>query len=159
MENKDEEIETLDFEADEKVSNQIDEMLDFIDLSETTDSSKEDEKELEKLLESTDKSDVKVEIDASREKLDEYKPSIKDFNIKSAKTRKIVKKAMLYVIIVMLLGFEFFINKTGEVLNNLKVYASNNQPIRIVQNNKYGYIDYTGNKIVNPKYSYGENFI
>lgn len=173
-ENKDDEIETLsfddssfsgdtvemlDFEADKKVSNEIDEMLDFIDLSDTKGTSEEDEKELEKLLENTDKSDVKVEIDASKERLDEYKPSIKDFNIKSAKTRKIVKKAMLYVIIVMLLGFEFFINKTGEVLNNLKVYASNNQPIRIIQNNKYGYIDYTGNKIVNPKYSYGESFI
>ena len=59
----------------------------------------------------------------------------------------------------MLLGFEFFINKTGEALNDLIVYASDNQPIRIVQNDKYGYIDYTGDKIVNPKYNYGENFI
>lgn len=158
MKNADEEIEMLDFEADEKVSNQIDEMLDFIDLSDVSEDTKSDE-QLEKLLDSSSTIQTKVEIDASREKLDEYKPSIKDFNIKNAKTKKMVKKAMLYVIIVMLLGFEFFINKTGEVLDNLRVYASNNAPIRIVQNNKYGYIDHTGKKIVNPKYSYGEEFI
>lgn len=133
-----EEIEMLDFEADKKVSEQIDEMLQFIDVS------------------SDDKTSIK--LDADKEKLDEYKPSIKDFNIKSAKTRKIVKKAMLYVIIFMLIGFEFFINKAGETLNNLKVYASNSEPIRIIQNEKYGYIDSYGNKIVNPKYIYGENF-
>lgn len=172
-ENKDDEIETLsfddssfsgdtvemlDFEADKKVSNEIDEMLDFIDLSEDTTDSKNDA-QLEKLLETSNETNNNVEIDGSKEKLDEYKPSIKDFNIKNAKVRKIVKKSMLYVIIVMLLGFEFFINKTGDVLNSLRVYASDNQPIRIIQNNKYGYIDYTGNKIVNPKYSYGESFI
>lgn len=133
-----EEIEMLDFEADKKVSEQIDEMLQFIDVS------------------SDDKTSIK--LDADKEKLDEYKPSIKDFNIKSAKTKKIVKKAMLYVIILMLIGFEFFINKAGETLNNLKVYASNSEPIRIIQNEKYGYIDSYGNKIVNPKYIYGENF-
>ncbi len=153
-----EEIEMLDFEADEKVSNQIDEMLDFIDLSDVPENSNDDN-HLDVLLEGSSDTENKVEIDASDEKLDEYKPSIKDFNIKSAKIRKIVKKSMLYVIIIMLLGFEFFINKTGEVLNNLRVYASSNQPIRITQNNKYGYIDYTGEKIVNPKYSYGEEFI
>ena len=59
----------------------------------------------------------------------------------------------------MLLGFEFFINKTGDVLNDLVVYASDNEPIKIEQNAKYGYIDYTGDKIVNPKYLYGEDFI
>lgn len=153
-----EEIEMLDFEADEKISNQIDEMLDFIDLSDVPENTNDDN-HLDILLESSSDEEGKVEIDASKEKLDEYKPSIKDFNIKSAKIRKIVKKSMLYVIIIMLLGFEFFINKTGEILNNLRVYASSNQPIRIVQNNKYGYIDYTGEKIVNPKYSYGEEFI
>lgn len=159
MEDKDEEIELLDFEADEKVSNQIDEMLDFIDLSDTPDVLNNDKEELNILLENSSSEEKKLEIDASKEQLDEYIPSIKDFNIKSAKTRKIVKKAMLYVIIVMLLGFEFFINKTGKVLNDLRVYASDNDPIRIVQNNKYGYIDYTGNKLVNPKYSYGEEFV
>lgn len=158
MKNNDEEIEVLDFSSDEEVSNQIDEMLDFIDLSEVVDTSV-DNTQLEKLLTSSNDNDNKVEIDASKEKLNEYKPSIKDFNIKSAKTKKIVKKSMLYVIIVMLLGFEFFITKTGDALRDLRVYASNNEPIRIVQNNKYGYIDYTGEKIVNPKYSYGEEFI
>src|SRR5690625_3604543 len=103
MKNQDEEIETLDFEADEKVSNQIDEMLDFIDLSEDTTDSKNDA-QLEKLLETSNETSNNVEIDGSKEKLDEYKPSIKDFNIKNAKIRKIVKKSMLYVIIVMLLG-------------------------------------------------------
>lgn len=151
-----EEVEMLDFEADEKVSNEIDEMLDFI---ETPKREEKENKELQNLLESSKKDEGKIEIDASKEKLDEYVPSIKDLNIKSAKTRKIVKKSMLYIIIVMLLGFEFFINKTGEALNDLVVYASDNQPIRIVQNEKYGYIDYTGDKIVNPKYMYGENFI
>ena len=158
MKNNDEEVETLDFLSDEEVSNQIDEMLDFIDLSDIPNNSN-DNKQLQELLTSSDKTENKVEIDASREKLDEYKPSIKDFNIKSAKTRKIVKKSMLYVIIVMLLGFEFFINKTGDMLKDLRVYASSINPIRIIQNNKYGYIDYTGEKIVNPKYSYGENFV
>lgn len=153
-----EEVEMLDFEADEKVSNEIDEMLDFIDISNQEDKI-EKNKNLESLLESSKKDDGKIEIDASKEKLDEYVPSIKDLNIKNAKTRKIVKKSLLYVIILMLLGFEFFINKTGEALNDLIVYASDNQPIRIVQNDKYGYIDYTGDKIVNPKYNYGENFI
>ena len=155
-----EEIETLDFDSDEEVSNMIDEMLDFVDTSEPTEVLSYN-KELDELLQNTDKeeSNKKIEIDASKEKLDDYKPSIKDFNIKSAKTRKIVHKAMLYVIIIMLLGFEFFINKTGDVLDDLRVYASDNQPIRITQNEKYGYIDYLGRKIVNPKYTYGENFI
>lgn len=152
-----EEIETLDFASDEEVSNMIDEMLDFIDVSDSTETLT-DNKELDELLKNVD-NQGKVEISAPLEKLDEYKPSIKDFNIKSAKTKKIVHKAMLYVIIFMLLGFEFFINKTGDMLNSLRVYASDNQPIRIVQNEKYGYIDYTGKKIVNPKYTYGENFI
>lgn len=151
-----EEVEMLDFEADEKVSNEIDEMLDFI---ETPKREEKENKELQNLLESSKKDEGKIEIDASKEKLDDYVPSIKDLNIKSAKTRKIVKKSMLYIIIVMLLGFEFFVNKTGEALNDLVVYASDNQPIRIIQNEKYGYIDYTGDKIVNPKYTYGENFI
>ena len=133
-----EEIELLDFENDKKVSNSIDDMLDFIDVS-------------------NNKSNI--ELDAKKEKLDEYKPSIKDFNIKSAKTRKVVKKVMVYAIIVMLIGFEFFINKAGETLNNIKVYASNNEPIKIVQNDKFGYLDIYGNKIVNPKYTYGEDFI
>lgn len=153
-----EEVEMLDFEADEKVSNEIDEMLDFIDISNQEDKI-EKNKNLESLLESSKKDDGKIEIDASKEKLDEYVPSIKDLNIKNAKTRKIVKKVMLYVIIVMLIGFEFFINKTGDVLSDLVVYASDNDPIRIIQNDKYGYIDYTGDKIVNPKYNYGEIFI
>lgn len=130
----DETIEMLDFESDVKVSNEIDNLLNVIE-------------------------DNKVEIDVPKEKLDEYVPSIKDFNIKNAKTKKIVKKAMLYVIIVMLLGFEFFITKTGDALNDLRVYASDSAPILISENEKYGYIDYTGNKIVNPKYSHGEDFV
>lgn len=152
----DETVEMLDFEADIKVSNEIEEMLDFIDL---TPDKKEEASvpNIDSLLKNETKE--KISLDASKEKLDEYVPSIKDFNIKSAKTRKIVKKSMLYAIIVMLIGFEFFINKTGEILNDLVVYASDNVPIRIVQNDKYGYIDYTGGKIVNPKYNYGENFV
>lgn len=155
MDNKDEEIEMLDFEPDEKVSNEIDEMLDFVDLSD------EDDKKNNQITELLDDShsNAEVEISLEPEKLEEYKPTIKDFNIKSAKVRKILKKSMLYVIIVMLLGFEFFINKTGEILDDLRVYASDNQPIRIEQNEKYGYIDSTGKKIVNPKYTYAENYI
>ncbi len=154
---QDDEIETLDFDTDAMVSNQIDEMLDFIEI--TDNKTDEINEELDDLLKNKKDNNNKIEIDASNEKLDDYKPSIKDFNIKSAKTRKIVKKVMLYVIIVMLLGFEFFINKSGEALNNLRVYASDNEPIRIVQNEKYGYIDFTGEKIVNPKYTYAENFV
>ena len=156
----DDTVEMLDFEMDKKVSNEIDEMLDFLDVS-TNDNKENEENEVNELIEkiTEDKEKTKIELDADKEKLEEYKPSIKDFNIKSARTRKYVKKGMLYVIIVMLLGFEFFINKTGDALNDLVVYASDNEPIKIEQNAKYGYIDYTGDKIVNPKYLYGEDFI
>lgn len=150
----DDEVETLSL--DDEVSNKIDEMLDFFEPSMSI---KEDNSnELDNLL--NNKSiEEKTEIISPNEKLDVYVPSIKDFNIKSEKTRKIVKKSMLYVIIIMLLCFEVFITKTGSVLNDLKVYASDNEPIKIMQNNKYGYIDYNGNKLVNPKYIYGEDFI
>lgn len=153
----DETVEMLDFENDIKVSNEIDEMLDFIDISEKE--SEEKKEALDNLLNTNSKEESKVEIDASKEKLEDYTPSIKDFKIKSAKTKKIVRKSMLYVIILMLIGFEFFINKTGELLNDLRVYASDNQPIKIVQNDKYGYIDYTGERLVNPKYTYADDFI
>ena len=153
----DDTVEMLDFEMDKKVSNEIDEMLDFLDVSTNDNKENEVNELIEKITE--DKEKTKIELDADKEKLEEYKPSIKDFNIKSARTRKYVKKGMLYVIIVMLLGFEFFINKTGDALNDLVVYASDNEPIKIEQNAKYGYIDYTGDKIVNPKYLYGEDFI
>lgn len=153
----DDTVEMLDFEADKKVSNEIDEMLDFLDVTQKNDDENKASELIEKITE--DKEKTKIELDADKEKLEEYTPSIKDFNIKSAKVRKYVKKGMLYVIIVMLLGFEFFINKTGDTLNDLVVYASDNEPIKIEQNAKYGYIDYTGDKIVNPKYLYGEDFI
>ena len=153
----DDTVEMLDFEMDKKVSNEIDEMLDFLDVSTNDNKENEVNELIEKITE--DKEKTKIELDADKEKLEEYTPSIKDFNIKSARTRKYVKKGMLYVIIVMLLGFEFFINKTGDALNDLVVYASDNEPIKIEQNAKYGYIDYTGDKIVNPKYLYGEDFI
>ena len=153
----DETVEMLDFENDIKVSNEIDEMLDFIDVSEKE--SEEKKEALDNLLNTNTKEESKVEIDASKEKLEDYTPSIKDFKIKSTKTKKIVKKSMLYIIILMLIGFEFFINKTGELLNDLRVYASDNQPIKIVQNDKYGYIDYTGERLVNPKYTYADDFI
>ena len=122
----DETVEMLDFENDIKVSNEIDEMLDFIDVSEKE--SEEKKEALDNLLNTNTKEESKVEIDASKEKLEDYTPSIKDFKIKSTKTKKIVKKSMLYIIILMLIGFEFFINKTGELLNDLRVYASDNQP-------------------------------
>lgn len=156
-ENGEDTVEMLDFETDQKVSNEIDEMLDFIDLNEVK--KDKSEKEINELLDSAGNKQNKVEITASDKKLDEYVPSIKDFNIKNAKTRKIVKKVMLYVIIVMLVGFEFFINKTGDLLNDLIVYASDNDPIRIIEDDKYGYIDYTGDVVVNPKYTYGEEFV
>ena len=125
----DETVEMLDFENDIKVSNEIDEMLDFIDISEKE--SEEKKEALDNLLNTNSKEESKVEIDAS----------------------------MLYVIILMLIGFEFFINKTGELLNDLRVYANDNKPIKIVQNDKYGYIDYTGERLVNPKYTYADDFI
>lgn len=152
----DEPTEMLDFSADLKVSDEIDEMLDFFD-ADIKDNESISQPEIIKELEKP--SNTKIELNYEKEKLNEYVPTIKDFNIKSAKTRKVVHKVMLYVVIVMLLGFEFFINKTGDILNDLRVYASDNQPIRIIQNEKYGYIDYTGRKIVNPKYIYGEEFI
>lgn len=79
-------VEMLDFESDIEVSNQIDEMLDFIDVSEPKKNSQN--KELDKLLEvSSNKGSI--EIEASKEKLDEYKPSLKDFNIKMLKQEKL----------------------------------------------------------------------
>lgn len=153
----DDTVEMLDFEADKKISNEIDEMLDFIDVKQV-ENKKGKEEALDKLLESNGVPSSSMQIDVNKEKLDEYVPTIKDLNIKNAKTRKVVKKVMLYVIIVMLLGFETFINKTGDILNDLVIYASDSQPIRILQNGKYGYIDYTGDKIVTPKYTYAENF-
>ncbi len=147
-------VELLDFkEQDQAVSREIDNMLDFIDAS---DSNKP--QILTELVEST-KDYNPSEINNSLKPLKAYEPSIKDFNIKNEKTRKIVHKAMLYVIILMLVGFEFFINDTGNSLNELKVYASDNQPIKIIQNEKYGYIDQNGNKLVNPKYTYAEDFV
>lgn len=93
------------------------------------------------------------------EKLKDYKPSIKDLNIRNNKVKKIVYKTMLYVIIAFLIGFEFLINSADKTLKSLKVYAKADQPIRIVKNEKYGYINSYGTKIVSPKYSYGEDFI
>lgn len=156
----DEEIEMLDFELDQMVSNEIDEMLDFFDDDETplTEETVVEEP-LNELLENIKPTVDKVEIVANEEALEEYIPSLKDFNIKSAKKRKVVRKAMVYTIIVMLMGFQFLISNAGDALNELRVYASSNDPIRIIQNNKYGYIDYTGEKITNPKYLYGEKFV
>ena len=167
MDNKKDTIETLDFDdtvsfektdvldfedvSDKKVSDEIDNMLDF--------TIHKDPSSLNELLTSGKDEDKKIEINASNEVLDEYKPSIRDFNIKSAKVRKIVYKSMLYVVIVMLVGFEFFLNKSGDALRDLRVYASDNQPIKIVQNGKYGYIDKVGNILVNPKYNYADDFI
>lgn len=149
----DETVEMLDFDLDNKVSEEIDEILDFtMEFEDVSDNNKMDD-----LLNNV-KSSNQVEISVDKEKLDEYKPSIKNFNIKSAKTHKIVKKVMIYTVIVMLLGFEFFITKAGNILNSIRVYASDNIPIRIVQNERYGYIDYTGNRLVNPKYLYAENY-
>ena len=149
----DETVEMLDFDLDNKVSEEIDEILDFTtEFEDVSDNNKMDD-----LLNNV-KSSNQVEISVDKEKLDEYKPSIKNFNIKSAKTHKIVKKVMIYTVILMLLGFEFFITKAGNILNSIRVYASDNIPIRIVQNERYGYIDYTGNRLVNPKYLYAENY-
>ena len=165
MKDEDKNLETLDFDSDdnietlsldEEVSNKIDEMLDFFDDS-IKKNKIEEEKKLDELLENVS-DEKKLEIDVKESKLDEYVPSIKDFNIKSLKTKKIVKKVMLYTIIVMLFCFEFFLTKTGQILNNLRVYASDAKPIRITQNNKYGYIDYTGEVLSNPKYDYAEEF-
>lgn len=145
----DNDVETLDFDVEKKVSSEIDKLLDF---SVTEEKTSED---LNKVLENNN--DNNISINAN--KLEEYKPSIKDFKIKSAKTRLIVKKSMLYVVIIMLIGFEFFITKTGNILNDLRVYGSDNQPIKIIQNDKYGYIDSYGEKVVNPKYIYAEDFV
>ena len=89
---KQEEIEVLDFDIDEAVSNEIDEMLDFIDLSDTNDNENINQ---EKKLEENIKQDTITILDNTNERLDDYKPSIRDFNIKNAKTRKIVKKAKI----------------------------------------------------------------
>lgn len=162
---KDEE-EILDFDSDssvetlsldEEVSNKIDEMLDFFD-EDIKKNKEENNKNLEELLDKVS-DDKKEFINVDIEKLDEYTPSIRDFNIKSLKTKKIVGKVMIYTIIVMLFCFEFFLTKTGKILNNIKVYASDIKPIKITQNRKFGYIDYTGNVLVNPKYDFAGDYV
>lgn len=150
-----EEIETLDFELDNKVSNEIDEMLDFIELQAKP---KEEISMLESVIDNA-KVETSIEIKANEEKIEEYKTEVKDDNLKLAKRHRILKRAMLYVIIFMLFGFEFFIEKAGNVLNDIRVYAIDASPIRIVKNDKIGYIDTSGDNIVNPKYLYGEDFI
>lgn len=150
-----EEIEILDFELDNKVSNEIDEMLDFIDIQIKP---REDTKILEEVIDNA-KVETSIEIKASDEKIEKFKHEIKDDNVKLAKRNKILKKAMLYIIIFMLFGFEFFIEQAGNVLNDIRVYAIDATPIRIVRNDKVGYIDTSGDNIVNPKYLYGEEFI
>ena len=136
----DNDIETLDF--NEPSNNENVETIE-LDINNDNSDNNEDEK-----LDFVD--DIKEE---------KSKTSIKDFYIKSPKVKKIVKKSLIYTIILMLLGFEIFISKSGNTLNKIKVYASDNNPIRIVQNEKYGYIDYHGNKIISPKYTYAEKFI
>lgn len=136
-------VETLSL--DDEVSNEIDSLLDNIMPEEKKPNVIED------ILNNDEKDNKK--------KLDVYVPSKKNFNIKSAKTHKIVKKVMIYSIIFILFTFEFFLNKANNTLNNLKVYASNNNPIMIIQNSKYGFIDEDGNKIVNPKYNYAEEYV
>lgn len=136
-------VETLSL--DDEVSNEIDSLLDNIMPEEKK------PKVIEDILNNKENDNKK--------KLDVYVPSKKNFNIKSAKTHKIVKKVMIYSIIFILFTFEFFLNKASNTLNNLKVYASNNNPIMIIQNYKYGFIDEDGNKIVNPKYNYAEEYV
>lgn len=149
------EIETLDFELDNKVSNEIDEMLDFIDIKVKP---KEEKTILEEVID-TAKVETSIEIKASDEKIEEYKNEVKEDNVKIARRNRILKRAMLYVIIFMLFGFEFFIEKAGNVLNDIRVYAIDASPIRVIKNDKIGYIDTSGDNIVNPKYLYGEDFI
>lgn len=136
-------VETLSF--DDEISDEIDAMLSQIMPEERKPSSNYEILKDEKVT--------------NKNSLDVYVPSIKDFNIKSERTHKIVKKVMIYSIIFILFTFEFFINKAGAELNNLRIYATNNNPIMIVQNNKYGFIDDKGNTLVNPKYSYATNYV
>ena len=121
-------VETLSF--DDEISDEIDAMLSQIMPEEKKPSSNYEILKDEKVT--------------NKNSLDVYVPSIKDFNIKSERTHKIVKKVMIYSIIFILFTFEFFINKAGTELNNLRIYATNNNPIMIVQNNKYGFIDDKG---------------
>ena len=57
--------------------------------------------------------------EVNSKKLDVYVPSLKNFNIKSAKVHKIVKKVMIYTIIFILFTFEFFLNKADKVLTDI----------------------------------------
>ena len=132
-----EEIETLDFELDNKISNEIDEMLDFIDIKAKP---KEEIAVLEQVIDNA-RVETSIEIEAKEDKIEENKTEVKDDNVKVARRNKILKRAMLYVIIFMLFGFEFFIEKAGTVLNEIRVYAIDAVPIRIGKNDKIGYIE------------------
>ncbi len=147
-----EDIEVLDFDdrssdnievvdLDNKVSDSIDALLNDALKGEETNNNNE------------------VFEEVNSKKLDVYVPSLKNFNIKSAKVHKIVKKVMIYTIIFILFTFEFFLNKADKVLTDIRVYASDNDPIMISKNDKYGFVDYTGEVLVNPKYSYAEDYI
>ena len=89
------EVETLSF--DDEISDEIDAMLSQIMPEEKKPSSNYEILKDEKVT--------------NKNSLDVYVPSIKDFNIKSERTHKIVKKVMIYSIIFILFTFEFFINK------------------------------------------------
>ena len=160
------EEEYLDFtdsleiiDLNDEVDSKIDEMLDFFDTPNDTKNAEKNKKEIDNLI-SDSKEINQINIsESSNNKLQNYKSNIKKINIKNEKHKKLTKKVMIYTIIVMLFLFEIFISKANNTLNNVKVLAGNYIPIMISQNNKYGFIDEDGKTIVNPKYSYAENFV
>lgn len=149
MEDKDDIID----DSDEILSKTISETLDFIDDT----PSKKDETFTE-IVDSKKTKEV-IEIEPNQKPITEFKPKLKDLYVKKQSTKALLTKIFSIFIIVMLLGFQFFISKTGDILDRIIIYAINEEPVKIIENKRVGYIDIYGEKVINPKYLYGEDFV
>ncbi len=149
MEDKDDIID----DSDEKLSKTIIDTLDIID-----DTPSKKAEEFETIL-SNVKEKEKADIIPKAEKIVDYKPGIRDLYIKNKRTKVLLTKAFSVIIICILLFSQFFISKVGDVLDSIIIYATNDKPIKIVENSRIGYIDAYGARIVNPKYIYGEDYV
>ena len=149
MEDKDDIID----DSDEILSKTISETLDFIDDT----PSKKDET-FNEIVESKKEKDIK-KIEPNQKPITEYKPKLKDLYVKKQSTKALLTKIFSIFIIVMLLGFQFFISKTGDILDRIIIYAINEEPVKIIENKRVGYIDIYGERVINPRYLYGEDFV
>ncbi|HOZ54333.1 MAG TPA: WG repeat-containing protein, partial [Bacilli bacterium] len=112
----------------------------------------------DEIIENQKTKDIK-EIDTEKKPIVEFKPKLRDLYVKKQSTKVVLTKIFSVIIIIMLLGFQFFISKTGDILDKIIIYAINEEPIKIIENKRVGYIDIYGERVINPKYLYGEEFV